>query len=367
MIGLSIRLFLCAGLIGVISCSKRERSDPDAEEWQTIQALADDASVLPVAVEEVPTSAIQTNEVIKSVTVNQGPEGEFDAFIQRLAQMKTVERGAGQTLLTGERLVFDHDKRFVRMDENVVVTDDQGTLETASLIGRFSNSNTVQYVEAKDGVVIRSEDREASGEQAVYDYATGLVRLEGQATAFEGKNRLSGERIELYIQGDRKMICEPNALLEIFGIPGLEQKADSKTDVADTEIRANKVVYDESKGMAELFGNVRVRDPRAAMNCGMVRLFLKDDNEIDWIEATSEVIIQSDDRKALADIATYYADEGKFALEGDPKVKQGKNIMTGDRITFWHETRRMVCEPNARVLLYPDEETKAKFLKDLND
>jgi hypothetical protein len=39
--------------------------------------------------------------------------------------------------------------------------------------------------------------------------------------------------------------------------------------------------------------------------------------------------------------------------------------MTGDRITFWQATQRMVCEPNARVLLYPDEETKAKFQKDL--
>ena len=78
-------------------------------------------------------------------------------------------------------------------------------------------------------------------------------------------------------------------------------------------------------------------------------------------------LISLGDRKALAERATYHADEGKFVLEGDPKVKQGLNVMTGDRIEFWHESRRMVCEPNARVLLYLDEETKAKFLKDLDD
>jgi len=355
-------LMISTSLAVLVSCSKRERSDPDAEEWQQIQALADDAVVVPAAGNEE-----ASNQVTKVVSVNQAPEGEFDAFIQRLQQMKTVERGIGQTLLTGERLVFDHDRRYVRMDENVVVTDDQGTLETESLIGRFSVSNTVEYVEAQDGVVIRSDEREASADQAVYNYQNGFVRLEGHATAFEGKNRLSGERIELYIKGDRKMICEPNALLEISGVAGLELDGVSGAADGDTEIRADRVVYDESQAQAELTGNVRVRDSRAAMNCGMVRLFLKDDNEIDWIEATSEVIIQSEDRKALADKATYHADEGKFTLEGDPKVKQGPNIMTGDRIIFWHETRRMVCEPNARFLLYPDEETKAKFLKDLND
>ncbi|QBG46483.1 hypothetical protein EGM51_03390 [Verrucomicrobia bacterium S94] len=119
--------------------------------------------------------------------------------------------------------------------------------------------------------------------------------------------------------------------------------------------------------MAELVGNVRVRDPRAAMNCENVRLFLKDDHEIDWIEAVGGVIIQSDDRRALAGRALYHADEGRFTLEDEPKVKQGLNVMTGERIFFWHENRRMLCEPNARVLLYLDEETKAKFLKDLDE
>ena len=347
-------LNLTLGCLIILSsaCSKREQSDPDAEEWQDIQALSDDA-VVP--------------QKKKSDAITKAPPGEFDAFVRRLEEMKSIVREPGQTLLTGERLVFDQDRRYVRLDQNVVVTDDQGTLETESLIGRFSASNEVEYIEAKDGVVIRSEGREAVADQAVYNYQNGFIQLEGKASVFEGQNRLSGERIQFWIKGDRKMICEPNALLEISGSSGLTLDGVSGSQEGDTEIRADSAVYDESKAMAELIGNVRVRDSRAAMNCEKVRLFLKEDNEIDWIEASSEVIIQSDDRKALADRATYHADEGKFTLEGDPKVKLGLNIMTGDRIMFWNETRRMVCEPNARVLLHVDAETKAKFMKDLND
>ncbi len=347
-------------LIGLVllgaACSKRERTDPNAEEWNGIQALADEAAVVSSVPE--PSYPPQVGEPV--------PEGEFEGFIQRLEQMKNVRRQTGETLLTGKTLVFDYDHRFVRMDDQVRVVDDHGVLETESLIGRFSTSNEVESIEAKGGVFITSEGREAQAGTAVYDYSSGIVELQGLAAVSEGGNRLSGERIRFWIKGDRKMICEPNALLEISGVSGAAVENLPASDM-DTEIRADRVVYDESKGLAQLYGNVRLRDPRMDMNCGEARVFLKDDNKIDWIETLSEVIIHSGDRKALAERATYHADEGKFTLEDRPKVMQGLNVITGDRIIFWHETRRIVCEPNARALLYLDEETRAKFLKDLND
>ena len=352
MIRFLFMMLLCSFVLMSVSCSKRERSDPDAEEWETIQILADDAEVEL----SVPTKSAVT-----------ASKGDFDEFIQRLEQMKSVERESGQTLLVGESLIFDHDQRFVRMDKNVVVTDDQGILETQRLIGRFSAANEVEYIEAQDGVTIQSEGRKARADQAIYTYQNGFIQLEGKASIFEEKNKLSGERIQFWIKGTRKIICEPNALLEISSASGLNLDGVSDGVSGDTEIRADSAVYDESEHLAVLTGNVRIRDSRAALNCEKVQLFLKEDNEIDWIEASSEVIIQSDDRKALADRATYHANEGKFTLEGDPKVKLGLNIMTGDRIMFWNESRRMVCEPNARILLHVDDETKAKFLKDLND
>lgn len=351
-------MVLCGFILLGAACSRRERTDPNAEEWNDIQALADNAAVAPAVPKPESSKPLQVGEPV--------PEGEFDGFIQRLEQMKTVQRQTGETLLTSQTLVFDYDHRFVRMDEQVRVVDDHGVLETQSLIGRFSASNEVESIEATGGVSISSNGREAQAGTAIYDYLSGIVELQGLATVSEGGNRLSGERIRFWIKGDRKMICEPNALLEISGESGTAVENLPAGDI-DTEIRADRVVYDESNRLVQLDGNVRLRDPRMAMNCGEARVFLKDDNKIDWIETLSGVIIQSGDRKALAERATYHADEGKFTLEGKPKLMQGPNVITGDRIIFWHETRGMVCEPNARALLYLDEETRAKFLKDLND
>jgi lipopolysaccharide export system protein LptA len=342
------------------SCSKREPTDPDTAEWTDIQALADDAGMAPAVPETAPEpgNIPQAGEIV--------PEDQFDEFIQRLEQMKTVERQAGETLLTGKTLNFDYDERFVRMDGQVRVVDDHGVLETESLIGRFSVSTEVKSIEAHGGVVITGDEREARAGTAFYDYLSGMVELEGFATVSARGNRLSGERIRFWMKGDRKMICEPNALLEVSGISGAAAANLPASEIA-TEIRADRVVYHESEQSAQLDGSVRLRDPRIAMNCSKALVYLKDDNKIDWIEALSEVIIQTGDRKALADRATYHADEGKFTLEGAPKVMQGRNVMTGERIMYWHETQRMVCEPNARALLYLDAETEARFLEDLND
>ena len=344
-----LNILLCS-VVFLSACSKRERSEAEEAEWADIQPLTNTAVAAPE----------QSRKMVQS-------EGEdYSELIERLEEMETVLRAAGETMITGEKLILDYERRFVRMDQDVKVVDDRGELETETLVGRFSVDNRVELIEAHRGVQITSEGRIATAEDAVYDFSSGAVELRGAAQLSEGANRLSGEQIRFWLKGSRRMVCEPNAMLEISDTSGLAAEGLPQS-TGQTEIRSDRLVYDEDQALAEFDGNVRMRDPRGAMNCGKVRLHLKENNEIDWIEALVEVIIQSDERKALADRASYYADEGRFVLDGDPKVKQGQSIMTGDRITFWQDTRRMVCEPNARVLLYPDEEMKAKFLKDLND
>lgn len=316
-------------------------------------------------------------------------------YAQRLEQMKTMKRGSGEVLLTGEQLVYDHLNHMVRLDGGVVATNDQLRLSSTSLTAYLSESNEWKYVEAERGVVIQSggrriearsaaydldagegrlagsatisegEDRRVQMEKATYNFKSGKGELSGNAMIMDGERRLSGERISFVAGEQRTLVCEPNALLVV---PSLSANGTNESGLAEwTEIRADRLLFDEAASVAELRGAVRVRDPRASMNCGVVKIGLKEGQEIDWLEAESKVIIQLGDRKGLAGRASFQAEAGMFVLEDDPKVMQKKNIMTGDRITIWHETQRMVCEPNARVLLYPDAETQARFLEDLND
>jgi lipopolysaccharide export system protein LptA len=340
-------------------CPDRERTDPDSAEWTEIEARASTPDPVPAA------GAAESGG---SVT-DTGLDEVFTALAKQLSGMKTVDRQSGQTLLTGDQLAFDYRARFVRMDGEVLVDDDRGRLHADSLIGRFSASNSVEQIEAKGSVTVDADGRHALADEATYNYLEGTVLMEGRASLSEEGNSLSGERIQFWLNGERRMICEPNAVLLVAGQSeiGIEEMPEG---IGDTEIRASRIVYDQGAKRADLVGNVRLRNPQVAMNCNEIRLFLQDDNKIDWIEALGDVIIQSDERKALADRATYHADEAKFILEGQPPmITMGRNVMTGDRITFWHKTRVVLCEPNGRVLYYSelDDEVRTKFPKDLND
>jgi len=340
------------------SCGQRERSGDDAEDWSDIQAMGEDARAVPAAPVRTPAGG-----------GSDEPAGDEAApYIHRLEQMKSVDRASGETLFTGRSLVFDYARQTVRMDQGVVVTDDQGTLEAEHLAADFTAGNRVRSVQAGGGVTVQNEDRAARAEEAVYDFETGALKLQGRAEVSRLGNRISGEQILFWSRGDRRVICEPNALFVIADVPefnGLHGK-----QPGETEIRADRVVFDEAEGVAELDGHVRLRDADVVMDCGKVRVHLKEAHEISWIEALDEVIIrtgESDGIRALADKAVYVVEDGKFMLEGKPMVQSGAHVLTGDRITVWHETRQMICEPNARVLLYLDEETKARFMKDLDD
>ncbi|WP_372794201.1 LptA/OstA family protein [Pontiella sp.] len=352
---------LFAGILASLTlsaCTPQEDPNVEEDEWAEIEAIAE---VVP-AVSNTAVAAVDDGPIVGKVG-----EGEFAPFFQRLEKLQQAERKAGETLLTGKTLVLDYDRRYISMSDDVLIEDDEGSLSADTLTGRFSASNEVEFIEAEGDVELTGSNRTARADHTIYNHRSGFIKLEGMASATVEGNTLSGERIQLWVRDNRRMICEPNALLRITSTAGLEFEGVSGGSNLVTEIRADKAMYNEAAGTAELIGNVRVRDERAAMNCEKLRLFLKDTNEIDWIEAVGGVIIQAEDRRALAARATYHADEGKFTLEGEPKVKQGLHVMTGDRILFWPEERRMVCEPNARVLLYLDEETKAKFLKDLDE
>lgn len=342
-------MLLMMALLLLSACTPREQAASGDAGWEDVRPLADDA-------------AVATN----SVTPATEPKAEdYTPWIRRLEELTGRERAEGETLITGEALVLDYERRYVRMDQHVRVTDARGVLETGMLLGRYSEDGGIEMIEAHKGVRIQSENRTAEAARAVYSLTDGAVKLEGGATVTGEGIRLAGGTLQLQLAGSRRVTCHPDAVLEIDSVWAL-QDDEPASNGAISVIRCAQIIYDEEESVVRMEGGVRLRDPRVDMNCGSARIHLKENNEIDWIEALSEVIIESVEGKALAERAFYFAEDGRFVLEGKPKIMVDRNIMTGDRITYWHGSGRVVCEP-ADFVLYPDEEMKAKFLTELKD
>ncbi len=134
---------------------------------------------------------------------------------------------------------------------------------------------------------------------------------------------------------------------------GTVDDIESVTDY--TVITSDKLTYDAQAFFAVFEGNVVVSDPSMKMKSERLTVRFNETNEVENILAEGRVVMSQADKRAWAAKATYDLTTGKIVLEGSPRVMRGKDLLLGDTITFWRDENRMVCEPRARLIIYPEK------------
>jgi lipopolysaccharide export system protein LptA len=99
------------------------------------------------------------------------------------------------------------------------------------------------------------------------------------------------------------------------------------------------------------------------MFCDELEIQTGQDNQINWIGASTGVRILSEGREALAGKAEYNVKDDEFVLKDNPRILDGKNMLMGEKIRFWRESQRMICEPSARVVVYSDNKMTTNFFE----
>jgi lipopolysaccharide transport protein LptA len=131
----------------------------------------------------------------------------------------------------------------------------------------------------------------------------------------------------------------------------------------ETVITSKELFLDYKARKARFDKNVHVKDVKMEMFCDKLEIQTGSDNQIDWIGASTDVRILNEGREALAGKATYDAKTDEFLLEDNPRLVDGKNMLTGENIRFWRENKRMVCSPSARLVVYSDKSMKTNFFE----
>ncbi|MDD2236748.1 MAG: LptA/OstA family protein [Kiritimatiellae bacterium] len=149
--------------------------------------------------------------------------------------------------------------------------------------------------------------------------------------------------------------------------PGLLCAETPQYDVSGdvTVVTSDRLVFDYKKQYALFEGNVLVSDPEMDLKAQSLIIKFSEESEVQSIVAKTGVIIEQADKRAEAGVAVYDVISGKVVLEDNPRVRRGKDILTGDTITFWRDENKMVCEPRARLIIFPEEGgARAKLIGD---
>ena len=129
----------------------------------------------------------------------------------------------------------------------------------------------------------------------------------------------------------------------------------------DSQSLALRFGEDNQIEWIEALTNVHVVTPEMTLDCGSLELTLNESNEIGWMEALGEVKILHEEREAHAGRLVFEAATGEYVLEQEPRLVEGRNRILGERIRFWRDSKKMVCEPSARLVIYPDEENEMEL------
>lgn len=155
-------------------------------------------------------------------------------------------------------------------------------------------------------------------------------------------------------------LCCAGALLLAGAHSGTAEVVD-EFDIDESQatvITSSRLTFDQQQHYALFEENVVVRDPSLHLTADRLTVFFDANNQAESIEAVGKVVIvqEEENTTAWAQKATYNVTSGKIFLEGSPRIRRGRDVLEGDTITFWRDDNKMICEPQARLVLFPDRE-----------
>lgn len=132
-----------------------------------------------------------------------------------------------------------------------------------------------------------------------------------------------------------------------------------------TVITSDRLTFDYKKRYALFEHNVLVTDPEMQLACDQLTVKFDEKGKAQQIRAEGRVTITQEDKTAHAGVATYELETGKIVLANKPRVVRGRDTLEGEQIIFWRDDNRMICQPQARLVIYPEQGgVKDRFIGD---
>jgi len=155
------------------------------------------------------------------------------------------------------------------------------------------------------------------------------------------------------------ILCSLCIFILLFPLVSLSEtspKEDETSGTGPIDIKSNSLEMNNKLKIVTFKGDVNAKKDSFVINCDNMIVYYKsapgepekDDESktsIDKIVATGHVTInRAKGGTATAEKAIYYQENEKMVLMGNPTVKQGSDLVKGDRITIFLNEDRSIVE-----------------------
>lgn len=191
----------------------------------------------------------------------------------------------------------------------------------------------------------------------VYNQQTEEAHSDAPVHADMDRVQMSGRGFEMQPGANAVRVLNDSVVTIYDVMQQMEQPEPAAINSNEvTIITSKEMLLDYDARTVWFRQNVQVEDARLKMDCETLEVRFNENNEIEWIQALGDVILLNEGREAVAETAVYDMDTDEFVLSGSPRIIDGRSMLLGERIRFWRGSSRMVCEPSARLVIYPGEQ-----------
>jgi lipopolysaccharide export system protein LptA len=144
---------------------------------------------------------------------------------------------------------------------------------------------------------------------------------------------------------------------------------DNNTITLPVVIESQKLTYEKQNHLAIYVGNVIAQRGETIIKGDKLLVhFDKTDKLIKKIEVIGNVYIKDSRGEGSCEKLYYYPLEGKAVLIGNAKLRQGENIIIGDKIIAYKDGKVLVegIKQKVKTVIYPDDKNK-KVLQNEKD
>ncbi len=154
-----------------------------------------------------------------------GAGGPRDARAEERPTVRPEDLGKGPIDITADHLSADSAKEQVTFEGNVVVKQDNVTLQADRVLAEYSRgARAIEKITAEGNVRVSQPGREAKAARAVFYNLEQRIVLSGGADLVYGENTLKGETMTLYLRENRSVVTggeggRVRAVIQPKGLP----------------------------------------------------------------------------------------------------------------------------------------------------
>ncbi len=124
-------------------------------------------------------------------------------------------------VITADSMELQRKTNTIIYKGNVVVVRDDVEIASDVLFARYdAKGGGLRSVVAEGTVRVRRGGREMTGDKAVFDGLAETITVSGNSTVRDGNNRISGDRITIYMKEDRSVVENSGGRVRAVIFPG---------------------------------------------------------------------------------------------------------------------------------------------------